>query len=164
MKSQNSSLTKYWNETKDRTKDLNVLILTFSCFATDVNLIISYFPRFSFLVIAFFGSLALTIIRLRRYQCNTSTQHQNNIVKTSFTSTSLGGGGDEAFDSQGDCLSGIGGLQIDKNISEVFHSAITFHSSWSFYLGWLGITGCLCSSICVFTLSKLMRNGPYFAA
>ena len=138
-------------------------IFTFSCFATDVNFIIAYFPRFSFPVIAFFGSLALTIIRLRRYQCNTSTQHQNNIVKTSFTSTSLGGG-DEAFDSQGDCISGIGGLQIDKNIAEEFHSAITFHSSWSFYFGWLAIIGCLCSSICVFTLSKLMRNGPYFGA
>ena len=121
------------------------------------------FPMFLFPVTAFFGSLALTIIRLRRYQCNSSTQHQNNIVKTSFTSTTSLGGGNDAFDAQGDCLSGIGGLQIDKNISEEFHSAITFHSSWSFYLGWLGVAGCLCSSICVFTLSKLMRNGPYFA-
>ena len=115
-----------------------------------------------FSVTAFFGSLALTIIRFRRYQCNTPTQHQNHVVKTSFSSNSYEG--EDTFDSQGDCLSGIGGLQIDKKISEEFYPAITFHSSWSFYLGWLGIVGCICSSICVFTLSKLMRHGPYFSA
>ena len=102
-------------------------------------------------------------MRLRRYQCNSDPQHQNNVVKTSFTSNIDEGGGG-GYDTQGDCLSGIGGLQIDKKISEEFYSAISFHSSWSFYLGWLGILGCLCSSICVFILSKLMRNGPYFAS
>ena len=121
---------------------------------------ISHVSRF--LLTAFFGSLALTIIRLRRYQCNSPTQHQNDIVKTSFTSDMEGEDG--GYNAQGDCLSGIGGLQIDKKISEEFYSAISFHSSWSFYLGWLGIIGCICSSICVFTLSKLMRNGPLFAA
>ena len=116
-----------------------------------------------FIFTAFFGSLALTIIRFRRYQCNSATpQHQNtNVVKTSFTTNMDGAEG--GYDATGDCLSGIGGFEIDKKVSEEFHSAIYFHSSWSFYLGWLGICGCVCSSICVFTLSKLMRNGPLFA-
>ena len=129
-------------------------------------LIVSFlliFYAILFIFTAFFGSLALTIIRFRRYQCNSATpQHQNtNIVKTSFTTNMDGAEG--GYDATGDCLSGIGGFEIDKKVSEEFHSAIYFHSSWSFYLGWLGICGCVCSSICVFTLSKLMRNGPLFA-
>ena len=121
------------------------------------------FDAILFIFTAFFGSLALTIIRFRRYQCNSATQqHENtNIVKTSFTTNMDGAEG--GYDATGDCLSGIGGFEIDKKVSEEFHSAIYFHSSWSFYLGWLGICGCVCSSICVFTLSKLMRNGPLFA-
>ena len=101
-------------------------------------------------------------MRLRRYQCSSHPQDQTNVVKTSFTSNIEGEEGGPG--AQGDCLSGIGGLQIDTKISEEFYSAISFHSSWSFYLGWLGIIGCICSSICVFILSKLMRSGPYFAS
>ena len=114
----------------------------------------------------------MTIIRLRRYQCKEkTTEHENDIVKTSFTSDMEGEqggfnaqGGSTWGDAEGDCLSGIGGLQIEKKISEEFYSAISFHSSWSFFLGWLAVIGCLCSSICVYTLSKLMRNGPLFSA
>ena len=118
---------------------------------------------------AFFGSLALTIMKFRRYQCSNQDYQNTNAEGTSYADSGGGGGasariGADGYDIQRDCLSGIGGFQLDIQVSEIFYAARTFQSSWSFYLGWLGIFGCMCSSACVFILSKLMRNGPYFAS
>lgn len=56
---------------------------------------------------------------------------------------------------------GVGDLVLDGQIDSQFYPARSFHPSWSFYIGWVGVSTCLLSSICVYTLSRLMRYPPF---
>ena len=58
-------------------------------------------------------------------------------------------------------LPGEGDLVLDGQIDAQFFAARSFHPSWSFYIGWVGVSTCLLSSLCVYTLSKLMRYPPF---
>ena len=51
-------------------------------------------------------------------------------------------------------IPGVGDLVLDGQIDPQFYAARSFDPSWSFYIGWVGVTTCLLSSICVYTLSR----------
>ncbi|TRY68902.1 hypothetical protein TCAL_09652 [Tigriopus californicus] len=50
---------------------------------------------------------------------------------------------------------------LDDQIDNIFIPARTFQTSWSVHLGWVAVSFCFLSAICVYTLSKLMRNSPF---
>jgi len=56
---------------------------------------------------------------------------------------------------------GVGDLVLDGQIDSKYYPARSFHPSWSFYVGWIGVSTCLLSSVCVYTLSRLMRYPPF---
>ncbi len=50
---------------------------------------------------------------------------------------------------------------LDARVSSRLLPARSFAPSWSIYLGWAGVGCCVLSGLCVYGLSKLMRNGPF---
>ena len=118
---------------------------------------------------AFFGALALTIMKFRRHSCADSENYRSSTKGGGAAAggfgrgyNSVGGGGGGGNFYAQDCTGGADALLLDSGISAEFYPTRTFDQSWSLWMGWTGVVFCILSSGCVFVLSKLMRNGPLF--
>ena len=120
---------------------------------------------------AFFGALALTIMKFRRRTCADSDDYLASSKEVAEAAggfgrgyNSVGGGGGRVNFYAQDCTGGADALLLDSGISFNYYPTRTFILSWSVGMGWTGVVLCTLSSGCVFVLSKLMRNGPLFRA
>ena len=95
---------------------------------------------FFFLFSAVFASFALSIMRAKRLPLPRSA-----LLRLDASSS----------------VPGVGDLVLDGQIDSKYYPARSFHPSWSFYVGWIGVSTCLLSSVCVYTLSRLMRYPPF---
>ena len=98
------------------------------------------FIFYRFFISAVFASFALSIMRAKRLPLPRSALSRLDASSS---------------------VPGVGDLVLDGQIDSKYYPARSFHPSWSFYVGWIGVSTCLLSSVCVYTLSRLMRYPPF---
>ena len=53
------------------------------------------------------------------------------------------------------------GPLLDAQIHAIYIPSRSIEADWSVYLGWVGVAFCFLSALCVYILSKLMRNAHF---